>query len=274
MADAAHQRRIPHAATGRLGLVAPIRTVIGEHESTSPSSITNLLSEQLDLDVIDVCANGQEVVKAIEAHRPDLVFLDVQIPGIDAFAIIEAVGSARMPPVVFIATRRDLAVRAFDVHAFDYLVKPLRRRRVEEALDRVREHVLRERVLALAGRLLQQESQQEHREGPAERLMVRCGNRRMFVDTTEIDWIEADGNYVRLHAGTKSYRIRKTISEMEAALGARFARVHRRILVCVARVRELRLKTGGRCDAVLDTGVKLAVGRTHRASLQNRLGRS
>jgi two-component system, LytTR family, response regulator len=270
MADAG--RPFPRAA-GRRGL-APIRAVIGDIDSARQAFVSNILSHQPDVQVVAAPHDGNEVIEAIESYRPDVVFLAVQMPQADAFRVIEKIGSGAMPPVVFIATKHDFAVRAFDVRALDYLVEPLSRRRVEQAIGRAREHVRHEQLLAAAGRLLAQASRQDSHDAPLKRLAVRSGNRVMFVDPAAIDWIEAEGNYVRLHLGTKSYRVRKTMADMESELGAQqVARIHRRILIRVDRVRELRLKARGRCDAVLESGLTLPVSRTYRVALQKRLVR-
>jgi len=269
MADAA--RPLPQAARKRR--LAPIRVVIGDGNLARAAFIANVLSEHSDVRLVASCRDGREVVDAIESHRPDVVFLAVQMPGADAFSIIDLIGRGRMPPVVFVAAKRDFAVRAFDVRALDYVVEPLSRRRVEDAVSRAREHVIRERVLAVAGRLLAQASVPDDQDRLAARLVVRSGDRMMFVDAADVDWTEAEGNYVRLHVGAKSYRLRKTMSDIESALGPQqVARIHRGVLVRIARVRELRLKTRGRCDVVLESGVTLSVSRTYRASLKKRLG--
>ena len=271
MADAG--RPVRRAAGSRR--LAAIRVVIGDSDSANRAFMANVLRDYPDVQLVASCRTGREVVDAIEAHRPDLAFIAVEMPEADAFKMIETVGSGRMPPVVFIATKRDFAARAFDVRALDYLVTPLSRGRVEQAVSRGRAHVLRERMLAVAGRLLADASPEGSADTPVERLSVRSGNRMMFVDSADVDWIEAEGNYVRLHVGTKSYRVRKTMSEMESVLGPRqVARIHRRILVRVERVRELRLEAHGRCKAILEGGITLFVSRTYRVSLQKRLGRT
>ena len=269
---AAAARHAPFPAEVRE--LAPIRIIIGEADATSRAFVVNLLREHPDVEIVAACRNGREVASAIGAHRPDVVFLSAQLPDADAFTVIDALGSTRMPPVVLIASKRDFAVRAFEVRALDYLVKPVSRRRLEQALNRAREHVVRERLFSVAGRLLTQTSPPKPRETVAERLVVRSGNRIMFIKPAEVDWVEADGNYVHLHVGAKSFRVRATMTTIESELGPRqVARIHRRVLVRLARLRELRLKPYGRCDAILENGVCLAVSRTYRPALQKRLGR-
>jgi two-component system LytT family response regulator len=273
MFDMADDGRLLPRAPARRRL-APIRVVIGDSDSARRALVAGILSHQSDVHVVAASRNGKEVVSAIESYRPDVVFLAVQMPEGDAFKVIERMGSRRMPAVVFIATKHDFAARAFDVRALDYLVEPLSRRRVEQAVGRAREHVTHQHLLAAAGRLLAQAPPRDRQDAPVERLAVRTGKCVAFVDTAAIDWIEAEGNYVRLHVGAKSYRVRKTMSDMESALGVQqVARIHRRILVRIARVRELRFNASGRCDAVLEGDVTLPVSRTYRVSLQKRLGR-
>ena len=253
----------------------PIRTVVADDQPMARERLTALLAQQPDVDVVATCASGAEAVSAIKAHRPDLVFLDMQMPELDGFGVIDAVGVDRMPPVVFVTAYDAFALRAFEVHALDYLLKPFGRDRFEQALERARRHLERQRDGELATRLMALVADVRPAGGRPDRLMVRSGARVVFVDADQIEWVEAEGNYVRLHAGSESHLVRDTMQSMERRLGpARFARIHRSRIVNLSRVRELRLVASGEYEAVLHTGVRLGVGRLYREALQERLRRS
>ena len=249
-----------------------IRTVIADDQPMARERLAALLSQEPDVEIVAACASGDEAVTAIQAHRPDLVFLDMQMPELDGFGVIERVGPDRMPSVVFVTAYDEFALRAFDVHALDYLLKPFGRQRFQKALERARQHLARERAGDLASRLLALVEEARPARRQTERLVVRSGARLVFVDIRQIDWIEAEGNYVRLHAGGDSYLQRDTMQAMEKRLGADyFIRIHRSRIVNVERVRELRLVPGGEYEAVLQSGERLRVSRLYRDKLQERL---
>jgi two-component system LytT family response regulator len=252
-----------------------IRTVIADDQPMARERLASLLAEQHDVELVAACASGAEAVTAIESHRPDLVFLDLQMPELDGFGVISAVGPERMPSVVFVTAYDEFALRAFEVHALDYLLKPFGRQRFEQALDRARQHLARARAGDLAAQLLALvQDARVHRPSP-ERIVVRSGARVLFVDISHIDWIEAEGNYVRLHVGAESHLIRETMAAMEQRLGAEvFARIHRSRIVHVGRVKELRVTASGDYEAVLRDGTALGVSRMYRDKLQERLRRA
>ena len=250
-----------------------IRTVIADDQPMARERLVSLLQEEPDVEVVASCASGKEAVHAIEAHRPDLVFLDMQMPELDGFGVIDAVGPARMPSVVFVTAYDEFALRAFDVHALDYLLKPFGRQRFQKALERAREQISRERAGELANRLVALVEDVRPIRRAAERIVVRSGARVLFVEIHHIDWVEAEGNYVRLHVGDDSHLIRETMHKIEERLGERFARIHRSRIVNVARVNELRLVNNGEYEAVLRSGRALGVSRLYRDKIQERLKR-
>jgi two-component system LytT family response regulator len=249
----------------------PIRTVVADDQPMARERLTALLEQQPDIDVVATCASGAEVVSAIHAYRPDLVFLDMQMPELDGFGVIDAVGAERMPPVVFVTAYDAFALRAFEVHALDYLLKPFGRERFEQTLERARRHLEHQRAGDLASRLLALVDEVRPARRRPERLMIRTGARVVFVDVHQIDWVEAEGNYVRLHTGDDSHLMRETMQSIERRLGPEFVRIHRSRIVNLARVRELRLVASGEYEAVLNSGVKLGVGRIYRDKLQEAL---
>ena len=255
--------------------MTPIRVVIADDQPMARERLVALLAEQRDVDVVATCASGAEVVTAIEAYRPELVFLDMQMPELDGFGVISAVGPERMPPVVFVTAYDQFALRAFEVHALDYLLKPFGRQRFEQALERARQHLAREHAGDLATRLMALVQDAQIRRPTTERLVVRSGARVVFVDVANIDWVEAEGNYVRLHVGNDSHLMRETMLAMEQRLGAtQFIRIHRSRIVNAERVKELRLTANGDYEAVLRNGTTLGVSRLYRDALQERLKRS
>ncbi len=248
-----------------------IRTLIADDQPMARERLAALLNEEPDVQVVAACASGTEAVSAIQRHQPDLVFLDMQMPELDGLGVIAAVGPERMPSVVFVTAYDEFALRAFDVHALDYLLKPFGRQRFQKALDRARGHLSRERAGDLAKRLVALVD--DVRPAPrAERIMVRSGARVVFVETRQIDWVEAEGNYVRLHVGSESHLIRDTMNAVEARLGGvSFVRIHRSRIVNIDRVSEMRLVYNGEYEVVLRSGRALGVSRMYRDKLQERL---
>jgi two-component system LytT family response regulator len=251
-----------------------IRTLIADDQPMARERLAAMLNEEPDVQVVAACASGTEAVSAIQHHQPDLVFLDMQMPELDGLGVIAAVGPERMPSVVFVTGYDEFALRAFDVHALDYLLKPFGRQRFQRALERARDHLSRERAADFAKRLgaLVEEVRPSHPH--AERLMVRSGARVVFVEVRQVDWVEAEGNYVRLHVGDESHLIRETMHAMEARLGGtQFVRIHRSRIANVHRIREMRLVQNGEYEAVLRNGRALGVSRLYRDKLQERLKR-
>ena len=251
-----------------------IRTVIADDQPMARERLTALLSEEPDVQVVAACASGAEAVDAIQQHRPDLVFLDMQMPELDGFGVIAAIGPDRMPSVVFVTAYDEFALRAFDVHALDYLLKPFGRQRFQKALDRARDHLSRERAGDLARRLLALVDEVRPVRPRGERLVVRSGARLVFVEIRQVDWVEAEGNYVRLHVGDESHLIRATMHAVEARLGSQFVRIHRSRIANMERVQELRVASNGEYEVVLRSGRALRVSRLYRDKVQEHLRRA
>jgi two-component system LytT family response regulator len=200
------------------------------------------------------------------------VFLDVQMPEAGGFDVVEAVAAERMPAVIFVTAYDKYALRAFDVHALDYLLKPFDRQRFREALDRARAHIRRAQAGELHGRLLALLGDVRPSSAWRERLVVREGGRIFFLRADEIDWVEAAGNYLRLHAGKRAHLLRATMASLEAQLDpARFARVHRSALVNLDRVRELQPGPHGDSTLLLRDGTRLTLSRTCRARFEQQV---
>jgi two-component system LytT family response regulator len=252
--------------------VEKIRTLVVEDEPMARDRVRALLLQQPDFEIVGECGDGAQAVTAIEKLDPELVFLDVQMPGVDGFGVIRAVPPERMPMVVFTTAYDEYALRAFEVHALDYLLKPFDRTRFLRALDRVRERRERQRAGDLGRRLLAMvQDLKPEAAPPPERIVVKSGGRIFFIRVDEIDWIDAAGNYVRLHVKGESYLFRETMNAIEKRLDkARFVRIHRSHLVNADRIKEL-LPGNGEHVVVLRTGVRLPLSRGYRDRLQERL---
>jgi two-component system, LytTR family, response regulator len=255
--------------------VNKIRTLVVDDEPMARERVLALLQHQPDIEIVGECADGAQAVSAIERLEPQLVFLDIQIPVVDGFGVIRALAPHRLPMVVFTTAYDEYALRAFEVHALDYLLKPFDGPRFLRTLERARERLERERAGDLGKRLLAmvQDLKPEPAQAP-DRLVVKSGGRIFFLRSDEIDWIDAAGNYVRLHVKGESYLFRETMSAMEARLdGSRFVRVHRSHIVNTERIKELQ-PGSGEYSIVLRTGSRLPLSRGYRDKLQERLGRS
>jgi two-component system, LytTR family, response regulator len=251
--------------------MANIRILVADDEPLARRGVRQLLAPHTDMTVVGESRNGPETLDALDALKPDLLFLDVQMPEMDGFAVLRARGADRMPSMIFVTAHDQFAVRAFEAHAIDYLVKPLNVRRFEEALGRVRERLRLMQAANLASRLtalLAVERAERERKG-IERLVVSTAASDLVIPVTEIDWIGADDYYARLYVGAKSYLLRESLSSLETRLDpSRFARVHRGAIVQLDRVRELRGD-----EAILRDGSRIPVSRRRRAVLEQLLRR-
>jgi two-component system LytT family response regulator len=246
-----------------------------DDEPVARERIVGLLQEEQDIELIGQCADGQQAINAIQEQSPDLVFLDVQMPACDGFNVIQQVGPDRMPAVVFVTAYDEYALRAFEVHAIDYLLKPFGRDRFQQTLRHAREHLERRRAGDLGRRLLALVHDLKPEPQKLDRLVVKSGGRVFFLRTDQIDWIEAAGNYVRLHLADDSHLFRETMNNMEARLDTRrFVRIHRSRIVNTDRIKELQPWFNGEYVVVLQNGTRLTLSRGYREKLQERLGKA
>jgi len=272
-----------------------IRVLIAEDEPVPRRRLARLLGEEPGVRVVAQCAGGREAVDRIHEEAPDIVFLDVQMPDLDGFQVIESVGLDRMPTIVFVTAYDEYAVRAFEVHAVDYLLKPYDQARFRTALARARQRLeaqrqgpapaapddesrlrallrsLVETVPDAAAASLASSHASTTTSATSEHVAVRVDGALRIVRLEEIDWFETEGNYLRLHAGKQSYLVRQTASHLEAQLDPRrFVRIHRRYLVNVARIHEVQPWFGGDAVVVLRDGTKLRLSRTYREQFHAR----
>jgi two-component system LytT family response regulator len=252
-----------------------IRALIVDDESLARERIRDMLAADPEIEVLADCSNGQEALEAIKQHSPDLVFLDVEMPGMDGFAVLEALQPATLPVIIFVTAYDQYAVKAFEVYALDYLLKPFDKERFEKALARVKSHIRHEKSENLTERILSALEEIKTKPVHLERMVIKMNGHVFFVKTEEIDWLEAEGNYVRLHAGKESYLLRDTISALESQLDPkRFVRVHRSAIVNVDRIQELQPWFHGEYRIILREGVQLTLSRSYREKLHELLGRS
>jgi two-component system LytT family response regulator len=252
-----------------------IRTMIVDDEPLGRTVIREMLRGDGEIEIIGEYASGHEAIDAILRERPDLVFLDVQMPEVDGFDVLAAVESQQMPMVIFVTAYDQHAVRAFEVHAVDYLLKPFDRERFEKALQRAKAHLQQERRSEVNDRILALLEEQKAKTKYLERLVIKTSGRVFFLKTDEIDWIEAEGNYVCLHVRKESYLLRETISSLEAQLDPqKFPRIHRSQIVNLDRIRELRPWSHGEYHVILHDGTELTLSRSYRERLHALLGQT
>jgi two-component system, LytTR family, response regulator len=251
-----------------------IRAVIVDDEPLARRRIRGLLAEAADVEVVAECANGNEAIEAIESAPPELLFLDIQMPELDGFDVLQAIGPGRVPVVIFVTAYDQFALRAFEAHALDYLLKPFDDERFAAALDRARERIRQQQGGDLDRRLQSLLDQVRGDRGYLQRLVVPVGHRSVFIRTEEIDWIEAERNYIRLHVGGRSYLMRENLSHIESSLDpAKFCRIHRSTIVNVDRIKAVESLFRGEYLVVLSDGKKLTSGRSYRRNLHALMGK-
>lgn len=250
-----------------------IRTVIVDDEPLARRGIVAQLKAEADIEIIAECGNGRDAVAILEAEKPDLVFLDVQMPELDGFGVLEAIRLERLPAVIFVTAYDKYALRAFDVHAMDYLLKPFDPERFTTALQRARAQIERQNISDLSDRLQNLIDDLKANRKYAERIVIKSSGRIFFLGIEEIDWIEAADNYVRLHAGRTSHLLRETMSSIEKRLDpSQFMRVHRSTIINVKRIKELHPLFHGEYEIALLDGTRVTSGRGYRDRLQELFG--
>ncbi|MBZ4371616.1 LytTR family DNA-binding domain-containing protein [Corallococcus sp. AS-1-6] len=255
---------------------AAMRVLIVDDEPLARQRLKDLLAEAPDMHLVGECRNGHEAIAAIGAERPDLVLLDVEMPGTDGFGVLRALAPGPAPAVIFVTAHRDFAVQAFDANALDYLLKPFDRERFRASLERARDRrrtgpssldaALLERLESLAAR---------PSAAPARyvtRLVARVGWRMRFLPVEDIDYLTAEGNYVAVHVGKQSHLTRETMAALEEKLDpGQFLRAHRSFIVRLDRIEEVEPLPPGEYVFVLRDGTRLTSGRSYRAQVQRAL---
>jgi two-component system, LytTR family, response regulator len=254
-----------------------LRIVVADDEPIGRQRLIRLLQAETDTDIVAACADGEEAVEAIREHAPDIVLLDIQMPHLDGFEVVAALGDAHQPAVIFVTAHDQYALRAFEVHAFDYLLKPVDQDRLREAIHRATSSAGRagpgsttRRILAL----LEELNARERARG-RDRLVVRTPERSFFLRSETIDWIEAAGKFVHIHVGRSVHALRESMAELEQELDpGRFLRISRSVIVNLERIQEIQPWFQGDYVLILTDGTRLTSTRGYRDNMRRLLGRS
>jgi len=250
-----------------------LRTVIVDDEPLALDLLRALLAAHEDVQIVAECENGRQAIAWLQSNPVDLLFLDVQMPKIDAFGVVERIGLQHLPPTIFVTAYHEHAVRAFDVHAVDYLTKPVEAERLRTALDRVRRKIEAETALLTRDQLtamLKGVRTGEDTKSYTSRFLVKDGEKEILLASERIDWIEAADYYSRLHVGNRSYMLRESITELSGTLDPRqFVRIHRSSIVNLDRIREIYRDGQSEGSVVLATGATVRMSRSGRQKLMD-----
>lgn len=257
------------AATGKA-----VRVVVADDERLARQKVRLLLESEPNVTVVAECQDGRQTVSAINCFHPDLLLLDIQMPDLDGFQVLSEIPAHEMPVVIFTSAYDQYAIRAFEAHALDYLLKPFDQGRLHQAIERARHELLKSENREMASRIKELLSHLRAGTVPAQadapnRLVIRAKGRVIFLDLEDIDWVEAAANYVRLNVGKESYLLRETIARTSERLNpAQFIRIHRSTIVNVHKIKELIPVNSGEYIVVLKNGKELSCSRGYRALLQ------
>ena len=253
---------------------APIRALIADDEALARKFIRRMLKDDHDVEIVGECSNGKEAAEMIRTKNPDVVFLDVQMPEMDGFAVLEAIGAEQLPEIIFATAYEQYAIRAFELHALDYLLKPFDQARFKDAIKHAKERLRSERQNDGPRQIRALLESIKNKPQYVERLVIKAGGRITFLRTDEINWIEADDKYVHLHTGKVSPMVRQTLSAMETQLDPKkFRRVHRSAIVNIERIKELQPLFSGEYSILLQDGTKLTLSRNYKDKLFELLGK-
>jgi two-component system LytT family response regulator len=242
-----------------------MRVLIVDDEPLARRGLRRLLESEAGIEIAGEAGSGTAAIEAIETLKPDLVFLDIQMPEMDGLTVVETIGPDRMPPVIFVTAYDQYAINAFDVNAADYVLKPVDPERFHRAVDRVR----KQRSDDLEERLRRVLASARPR---TERLVVRSTGKIQFVNIEDIDWINAEDNYVRIHAAGKTYLMRETVSGIEQRLDATtFVRIRRSTIVRIDRIHEIKPLLNGTFELVLHDGTRVTSARRFREAVESLL---
>jgi two-component system, LytTR family, response regulator len=257
-----------------------LRTLIVDDEPLARRTIRDLLSDDPAINVVGECDGGRAAVDFIRRQPPDLLFLDIQMPGMDGFDVLSQIELERLPAIIFVTAYDAYALKAFEVHALDYLLKPFTDERFREALARAKSHVELREVKELAqslraflhGRAAAEPAAATGRKGFLARFMVKLGGRAIFINAADVDWIEADNYYIKLHVGGKAHLLRLSMKELEERLDPKyFWRIHRSAIINLDRIKELRQHPNGEYVVLLKDGTELKLSRSRRERLHELL---
>jgi len=246
-----------------------MRTIIADDERLARKKLRILLGSEPGIEVVAECSDGKQTIAALRAHKPDLLLLDIQMPDIDGFGVLRAVPADAMPVVIFTTAHDQYAVKAFEAHALDYLLKPFDQGRLHHALNRSRAEFLKTHDRETTFRILDFLTKTNPGSQGDKRLVFKTGGRVVFLESDEIDWLSAAANYVTLNVGTYSYLLREGIGHISERLDPdKFVRIHRSTIVNVDKIKELQPVNSGEYIVVLKDGKELSCSRGYRAGLQ------
>ncbi|MEW5974572.1 MAG: LytTR family DNA-binding domain-containing protein [Acidobacteriota bacterium] len=252
-----------------------IRVVVADDEPLARERIRKLLRGDEEIEVVKECASGKETVDAIRNLRPDLLFLDVQMPELNGFGVLEKLAKEPLPAIVFVTAYDQYALKAFEYFALDYLLKPFDRDRFQKALQRAKSQILLGKQTDISQGILSLIEELRQKPKSVDRLVVKNAGRVFFVKPQDVDWIEADANYVQLHVGRESHLLRETLTALEAQLDpGSFLRIHRSTIVNIDRIKELQPWFHGEYRVILQDGTALLLGRKYREKLRTLIGKT
>jgi two-component system, LytTR family, response regulator len=251
-----------------------IRVLLFADHGSSLKSLRQLLQTHPEITVTGECASGVDAINFVKQHAVDLMILDVEMPESEGFAALEILSAGQLPQVIFITNNELFAVRAFEFNTVDYLLKPFDRERFEKALLRARKQLLEENSNHLRQQICSILKTLDYKPDYAERFLIKNNGHILFIKTEDIDWIEAEGNYVRLHSGTQRHLLRDTISALEGQLDPKkFLRVHRSTIVNLDRVKEMHSWFHGDYRIIMQCGAELMLSRSYRDRLNGLFGK-
>ena len=250
-----------------------IRVLLSDDEALARERLRSMIETEPDMEVVAECADGKSAIATIKREKPDLVFLDIQMPEVDGFGVVSALRNGSMPLTIFVTAYDRYAMKAFEVHALDYLLKPVAKERLNEALDHARRQLQHPSEGMFQKRVLEMLADMDPKQNAPQRIVIKADGEIVCLKPQEIDWAESAGNYVCLHVGPATHILRETITSLEGRLGQhQFLRVHRSTLVNVDRIKTLRPSLYGDYSILLRDGTKLTLSRGFRENVLKRLG--
>jgi two-component system, LytTR family, response regulator len=239
-----------------------LRVILIDDEPLALQKLRLFIKKEGDIEIVDECMNGQDAIVSIRTHAPDLIFLDIQMPEMDGFTMLRELNAEEMPGVIFTTAYDEYALKAFDVHALDYLLKPFDRARFSQALVHAREHLKPPLTDAVQDQLRSLLDVAPQSPLGADRLMIKTDGKVVFVKKDDIDWLEAAGNYIKLHCGADTHMLRETMNSILTQLDAsKFLRIHRATIVNIERIKEMHPWFNGEYKIILTTNAQLVMSR-------------